>query len=108
MTYQISLPQPLARSKQLITSCPTDNKVLCKIDTTNTVKPTNKRLPGLLIQACHNWRHEERPKPALIQRTGHQVCHGAGTNIAFLAQPVHVDFIAEQIRHCRYVCCETC
>lgn len=103
-TYQIRFPKPFTSAKQLITRRAGHDKVLCKINTPNTVEPTNKRLPLLaLLLRRHNPRHhgahKPRPEPLLVQTRADQVGHRAGTYLPLLAQAVHVDFVAHQVRH---------
>lgn len=106
-TYQIWFPETLASTKQLITRRSTDNKVLCKIDTTNAIKPADKRLSTLLIETCNHRANEVGTESLLVQRTGDQVGHCRGRDVALLAETVHVYFVAEEVGDCRHVCGET-
>lgn len=96
-THQSWLPETLAGTKKLFTSCPTDNKILGKINTANTVKSANKWLTCRLVDSGHHRTDEERSKPSLIQRRTDQVGKRLWCNVAFLPEPVHVDLVTEQI-----------
>lgn len=96
-THKIRFPQALACSEQLVARRATDDEILREVDTPNTIKPTDERLPRLLIDASNNRADEERPEAALVQRAGHQVGEGRRGDVALLAQAVHVDLVAEQV-----------
>lgn len=107
-TYQIRLPQSLTCSKQLIAGGAGDNKVLCKIDTPDAIKATYKRLARGMIDPRNDRADEERPEPFLVQAGGDQVGHGLGRDGPLLAEPVHVDLVAKQVRHRRHVRGKAC
>lgn len=96
-SYQIWLPKTLTHSKQLITRRSAYYEVLCEIDTSDTVKAANKRLPARMVDARYYWRDKVRTKPPLIQTAGHEVGHGLGRDGALFAETVHVYFVAEEI-----------
>lgn len=60
-----------------------------------------------MVDACHNRRHKVRSEPPLVQTTRHQVRHGLRGDISLFSEPVHVDFVAEEIGDGGYVCCKT-
>lgn len=97
-THQIRFPQPLASTKQLITRGPAHDKILRKIDAANTIETTNKRLSRLLVQPRNHWAHEKGTEASLVQGARDQVGHGCGGDVALLAEAIHVDFVAEEVR----------
>lgn len=66
LTNQVWLPQPFAGSEELITGCPTNNEILCKIYTTYRVETTNERLPRRMIDTCKHRANEVRSKSLLV------------------------------------------
>lgn len=97
-TYQVRLPKSLTSTKQLITRRPADDKVLREINAPDTIKATDKRLAALLVDSCYYRADKVGPEALLVQGGGDQVGHGGGRDVALLAQAVHVDLVAEQIR----------
>ena len=84
----------------MVTGRTTDNEILRKINAPNTIKPADKWLSTLLIDACHNRTDEVRTESLLVERTGDQIGHRRRRDVALLAETVHVDFIAEEIGDC--------
>ena len=97
ITHQIRLPQPLARSKQLITRRAGHNKVLCRTNAPNTIKAANKWLPSRMVDARNHGADKVRPEALLVQTRRHQIRHRLRGDLPFLAQAVHVDFEAEEV-----------
>lgn len=56
-----------------------------------------------MVDAGNHGADEIRPEALFVQAARDQVGHGLGRDLAFLAQAVHVNFVAEEIRHGRYV-----
>lgn len=108
LLYQIWLPKTFTSTKQLITRRSADNEILCEINAPNTIKPTDKRLSSLLIQTSNYRADKVRSKPLLIQRARNQVGHRGWRDVSFLAQAVHVDFVAEEVGDGGDVGCEAC
>lgn len=106
--YQVWLPQSLASSEQLIARCSADNEILGEVDATNAVKPTDKRLPCGLVDPCNHRADKVWAEALLIQRRRHEVRHGLRADVALFAEPVHVDFVAEEIGDSRDIGGETC
>jgi hypothetical protein len=98
MPYQIWFPQPLASTEQLVARCSTDNEVLCKVDAPNAVEAADEWLPRRLVDSRNHGADKVGAEPLLVQRRRHKVGHGLGRDVALLAQAVHVDFVAEQVR----------
>jgi hypothetical protein len=96
--YQIWLPQPLASTEQLVARCSTDNEVLRKVDAPNAVKAANEWLSRRLVDSRNHRADKVGAESLLVQRRRHEVGHGLGGDVALLAQAVHVDFVAEQVR----------
>jgi hypothetical protein len=96
-THQVRLPQTLARSKQLIARCSTDNKVLGKVNAPDAVEAANEGLPRRLVDAGNHRADKVRAEPLLVQRRRDEVGHGLRRDVALFAQPVHVDFEAEEV-----------
>jgi hypothetical protein len=99
LTHQIRLPQSLASTEQLIARCSTNDEVLRKVDAPNAVKPTDERLPTRLVDTRNHRTNEVRAEAFLIQTRAHEVRHGLGADVAFLAEAIHVDFVAEEVGH---------
>ena len=59
--------------------------------------PTNKRLPRSLVDARDHGTHKPRAKPPLVQTTAHQIGERLRTDISLFPQPVHVDFVSEEL-----------
>jgi hypothetical protein len=97
LTYQIRFPQPFTRPEQLITRRPRHDKILSEINAANTVKPAYEWLPGRMVDSCQHRTDEERPKPPLIQTATDEVGERLGRDLSFLAETVHVDFVAEEV-----------
>ena len=98
-TYQIRFPQPLTGPKQLIARGPGDDEVLCEINATDAIEPAYERFPRRVVDAGDDGTDEIRAEALLVQAGRDQIGHRLRRDLAFLAQPVHVDLVAEQIRH---------
>jgi hypothetical protein len=96
-THQIRLPQPLTRPEQLVTRRPRHDEILCKINAPNTVKPAYERLSGRMIDSSQHRTDEERAKPPLVETAADQIGERLGCDLSLLAEPVHVDFVAEEV-----------
>lgn len=97
-THKIRLPQTLTHAKQLLRRRPTDNKVLCKINAPNTIKPADKWLARLGVQPRNDGGDKPRTEAALVQGGRYKVGKGAGGDLALFAEAVHVYFVAEEVR----------
>lgn len=106
MTHQIRLPETLASTKQLITSCTADNKILGKVDTSDTIKPANERLASCMIDSRNDRRYKIRAESSLVQTRADEVRQRLGGDVSFFTEAVHVDLVAEQIGNGGYVGCE--
>lgn len=95
-TYEIGFPETLAGSEELITGGTTDDEVLGKVDTANTVKAADKRLPGSVVDSGNDGADKVWTETALVERARHEVGHCLRRDLAFLAETVHVDLVAEE------------
>jgi len=59
-----------------------------------------------MVDSRQHWTNKERPKSSLIQTAGDQIGEGLGCDLSFLAETVHVDFVAEEIGDGAHVCRE--
>ena len=65
-TYQVWLPQTLARTKQLVTGSSADNENLVKVDAPDAVKSTDERLPSFVIYTRNNRADKEWAESLLV------------------------------------------
>lgn len=107
LTHQVWLPQTLTGAKKLLARCPTDNEVLCEIDTADGIEPADEWLPGCVVDSGHHRTDKIRTKPPLVQGRADQIGKCLRGDMSFLTEAVHVDFVAEEIRNCSNVCCKT-
>jgi hypothetical protein len=101
--HQIWFPQPLTRPEQLVARGSRNDKILRKINASNTVEPADERLSGGMIDSRQHRTHKERPKPSLVETAADQVRKRLGRDLSLLAEPVHVDFVAEEVGDCAHV-----
>ena len=92
----------------MITCCSAHNEVFREIDAADTVEPADEWLSRCLVDTRNNRAHEVGSEPSFVQTRADEVGHSLWADVPLLAQAVHVDFVAEEIRDGGYVGCETC
>ncbi|KAJ8105932.1 hypothetical protein OPT61_g9875 [Boeremia exigua] len=99
---------PFARAEQLVARGAADDKVLGEVDAADAVEAADERLPRRLVDACDDGADKVRAEALLVQRRRDEVGHGLGRDVALLAQAVHVDLVAEEVRDGGHVGGESC
>lgn len=97
-TYQIRLPQTLAHAEQLVAGGAAHDEVLGEVDAADGVEAADEGLAGLGLEAGHDGGDEVGTEAALVEGRGDEVGESGGGDVALLAQAVHVDLVAEQVR----------
>lgn len=97
-THQVGFPETLAHAEELLGGGAADDEVLGEVDAADGVEAADEGGAGLGVEAGDDGADEVGAEAALVEGGGDEVGEGGGGDGALLAQAVHVDLVAEQVR----------